>query len=443
MDADLGDLMSVGILAILIASTTLVLLVRIDLVPSVRAGAAVGSGGRWFVAAGLGLGIVAFAIKMTIVATVSHFPGEVVAPLIKEVGRASAEPVGESSGGTEERISGYVWLALPDQAPAPADNPTTPAKVALGERLFFDPTLSLNGAFSCASCHDPRLAGADGRPGSVGITAVAGRRNAPTVWNTAFQSVLFWDGRAASLEEQATGPMVNPEEMGMPSLEAVEQAVRANPAYGEAFANAFGPGAVITIDRIAQAIAAYERTLITPDTPYDRFVRGDDTALTPAQRRGMALFQSVGCVTCHSGPNFSGASIFAGRSPYRLFPANASPYDQRYRLVDDKGRAGAHAERGVWRIPSLRNVALSGPYFHNGAVADLAEAVRVMATVQLNAVLTDDVRLGRMEEWSPESGTLAVYGRRRLGGQDIDDIVAFLNALTSPVLAARYTGVSR
>lgn len=441
MDADLGDLMSVGILAIVIAGSTLMLLVRFDLVPGGRSGAVAGSGGRWIVAAGLGLGIIAFAMKLTIVAVVSHFPSQMVAPLIEDVGKARFDLA--ETGTSPERISRIVWQALPDQAPAPAGNPTTPARVALGERLFFDPALSRNGAFSCASCHDPLLAGADGRAGSVGITATAGRRNAPTVWNTAFQAVLFWDGRAASLEDQAKGPMVNPDEMGMPSLEAVERAVRADPAYRDAFADAFGATTPITIDRIAEAIAAYERTLITPDTAYDRFVRGDGDALSPAQRRGMALFQSVGCVTCHTGPNFSGASLFGTGSPYRLFPANASPYDQRYRLIDDKGRAGPGAERGVWRIPSLRNVALTGPYFHNGAVDDLAEAVRVMATVQLNAVLTDDPRLGRMAEWSPEAGTLAVYGRRVLSGADIDDIVAFLHALSSPSLAARKASIGR
>lgn len=138
--------------------------------------------------------------------------------------------------------------------------------------------------------------------------------------------MLFWDGRAASLEDQAIGPPLNPIEMGMPSAEAIEQRVREDESYREPFARAFGADQPITIRQIAAAIAAYERTLITPDAPYDRFVRGDDQALAPAQLRGMELFQSVGCIQCHSGPNFSGASLFdPPPSTQRLFPVFDSP----------------------------------------------------------------------------------------------------------------------
>jgi cytochrome c peroxidase len=432
MDADLGDLMSVGILAILVAGSAVTLLVRFDLVPASHAPE------RWFIAAGLGLGVIAFSIKLAIVATVSRLPDQVVSPLIANVGR---EPVGDDpyEMPAVEPLR-HAWRALPVEAPAPSNNPTTPEKVALGRRLFFDPALSRDGHFSCASCHDVAKAGGDGRATAVGISAVPGKRNSPTVYNAAFQAVLFWDGRAASLEEQAKGPLVNPDEMGMPSWQAVEQRVMGEASYRRAFDAAFGDGAPISIDQIAQAIAAYERTLITPDTPYDRFVRGDMLALSEQQRRGMALFQVTGCIACHSGPNFSGASLVADRSPYRLFPANRSEYAERYRLTDDTGKAGAGADRGLWRVPSLRNVALTAPYFHNGAVSDLSEAVRIMAAVQANAVIDNDPRLRRIGDWSAADGTLAVYDRRVITDQDVADLVAFLNALSSPMLVAAMGG---
>jgi cytochrome c peroxidase len=324
----------------------------------------------------------------------------------------------------------YVWEALPERPPEPAANPTTPAKVALGERLFFDPALSRDGKVACSSCHDVRgAAGGDGRATSLGIGGRVGNRNAPTVWNAAYQSRLFWDGRAASLEEQAKGPLVNPAEMGMPSLAAVEQRVAADPSYRDGFAAAFGAGVAVTIERIAEAIAAYERTLVTADTPYDRFVRGDLTALTPAQLRGMALFQSVGCVTCHAGPNFGAGGLGDGQSPLRTFPAYPTPDAARYRLTDDGGAAPAGSGRGVWRIPPLRNVALTGPWLHNGAVDDLAEVVRVMAGAQLG-------RVGNQLVWSAREKTLRAVDRPALSRRAIDDIVAFLHALSSEALAA-------
>ncbi len=221
--------------------------------------------------------------------------------------------------------------------------------------------------------------------------------------------------------------MVNPVEMGMPSLDAVVKRVSEQANYRKAFARIYGPGR-ITIEQIAEAIAAFERTLITPDTPYDRFVRGDLDALTPAQLRGMALFESVGCINCHYGPNFSAASRFNSAAPLRLFPAMATPYDERYRLTEDRG-AATNGARGVWRVPSLRNVALTAPYFHNGSVAQLKEAVRVMANVQLG-------RTGRMLVWSDGEKRLTVRDNHALGEEALDDIVAFLEALSSDRLVA-------
>lgn len=322
--------------------------------------------------------------------------------------------------------------------PAPADNPTTPAKVALGERLFHDPMLSRDHTVSCASCHDVRDgAGADGRATAVGVTGVAGKRNSPTVWNAAYQARLFWDGRAGSLEEQAKGPPLNPDEMGMPSFAAIEERLRAEPSYAPAFAAAFGDGTPITMDRVAQAVAAYERTLVTADSPYDRFVAGDNNALSAAQQRGMWLFQSSGCIMCHSGPNFSGASLVGPKNPYAPLFADRSEVARRYHLDRESGRA-APGPRGVWRIPSLRNVALTAPYFHSGAVTELREAVRVMATSQLNATIATDAAAPRPPRWDTATRRFVPPEHRLvLSEGDVDDIVHFLEGLSSDTLSAR------
>ena len=284
---------------------------------------------------------------------------------------------------------------LPERPVDPPDNPTTAAKVALGKTLFFDPRLSVDGTVSCNSCHNVMAGGDDNRPASMGVRGQLGGRSAPTVWNAAFLSVQFWDGRAPSLEEQAKGPMINPVEMGDPNHTAVTTRLSGIAGYAPLFERAFG-GAEVTIDRIAQAIAAYERTLVTPDSPLDRYLKGDKTALTAAQQRGMAAFADTGCVSCHSGPAFAGPALPAGQGFYQKFPAfPGSAYDSRYDLMSDLGRyqaTHAEADKHFFRVPSLRNVALTAPYFHNGAVPTLAEAVRVMAKVQLDKDL-DDARV--------------------------------------------------
>jgi cytochrome c peroxidase len=439
MNADLSLMLGTGAAAVLFAATALVLLVRADLTRAERGGALLSGGGQWFLGAALGIGVIAFSIKLVIILTLSNFPDQTIQPLIPSAEERGAPSLGADEPGDGPGGSGhYVWRALPAVVPEPADNPTDPAKVALGERLFHDTVLSRDGTISCASCHDVRGgAGADGRPTSVGITGVAGKRNAPTVWNAAYQARLFWDGRAGSLEEQAMGPPLNPDEMGMPSAAAIEAAVASRPGYRAAFAAAFGDDAPITFGRVAQAIAAYERTLVTGDSPYDRFVRGDGGALSAEQKRGMALFQSLGCVMCHAGPNFSGASLIGPRNPYAALMTGRSPLARSHGLDQDRGRAAPGAAEGVWRIPSLRNVALTAPYFHNGAVTDLAEAVRVMATAQLGATLSDDAQARRVPRWSPEHAAFVGDERLVLGRRDIDDIVAFLKALSSDTLAAR------
>ena len=301
------------------------------------------------------------------------------------------------------------WQPLPTVAPAPADNPTTAAKVRLGKMLFFDPRLSSTGTVSCFSCHNIMEGGDDHRPVSIGVEAQRGGRNAPTVFNAAFLSVQFWDGRAATLEDQAKGPPVNPIEMGMKNFGEEIFRIEHIPEYRPYFEQAFGPGNVVTMDNAAKAIAAYERTLITPGSAYDRYVEGAHNALTAQQVRGMKDFAAVGCAGCHQGPNFSGPPLPTGQGFFVKFPVYPqSPYVAKYDLMKDPGRYDVThnpADKNVWRVPGLRNLLYTAPYMHNGSVKSLPEAVRVMASTQLNRELTE---------------------------QQVSDITAFLGSLTGP-----------
>lgn len=404
------------------------LIVWRDLAPTARLSPAQ----RITLTAALGIGVIAFGLKLAVIETLSLAGRDRLAPTITE---AVPEEVPEPSVAAGRP----VWEALPSVAPHPADDPPTSEKVALGERLFHDPLLSRDGTLSCASCHDLlKAAGGDGRPVAEGVGGAKGARNSPTVWNAAFQARLFWDGRAKSLEEQALGPIGNPIEMGNPDLDAVAARVAARPGYREAFAAAFGADAPIDPPHLARALAAFERTLVTADTPFDRFVDGDTTALSPRQIRGMSLFETVGCIVCHAGPAFSRASFLApdgGRGALRIFPSLPSPLVAAHRLDEDSGAAAA-GKRGVWRVPSLRNVALTGPWFHNGAVDDLAEAVRVMAVTQTGRVLSEAATLEPEIEWSPERRRLVRITPTPLSERDVADIVAFLEALSSDRLKA-------
>lgn len=298
------------------------------------------------------------------------------------------------------------WQALPQKAPEPADNPTTEAKVELGKMLYMDPRFSSTGTVSCNSCHNVMEGGEDSRSVSMGVHGKTGGRNAPTVWNSAFHSVQFWDGRAALLEDQAKGPVANPVEMGMSDVDTAMDRVRAIPGYKPYFDQAFGEDAM-TVENAARAVAAFERTLITPGSPYDRYVNGDKKAMNEQQVRGMNTFASAGCVACHSGAAFNGPEMEFGKGFYARFPTFAdSKYVSQYQLDQDKGRAdvtGEEADTSMFRVPTLRNITDTAPYFHNGSVNDLHEAVRIMAKTQLNRDLAD---------------------------AEVDDIVAFLTALT-------------
>lgn len=295
-----------------------------------------------------------------------------------------------------------AWDALPDTAPAPADNPTTAEKVELGKMLYHDPRLSSTGTVSCSSCHNTMAGGEDSRPNSMGVHGKTGGRSAPTVWNSAFNKVQFWDGRAASLEEQAGGPVTNPIEMGMKDWDEVVARLKAIPGYQHAFTGAFGTNS-ISKENATKAIAAYERTLITPHSAYDKYVKGDKNALTAQQIKGMNKFASLGCGGCHSGAAFNGAGTF------QKFPVqSAASFDAKYHFLQDKGLAEVTKkpeDEHLWKVPTLRNIALTAPYMHNGSVQTLEQAVEIMAKLQLNKTLSKS---------------------------DTADIVAFLNSLTGP-----------
>jgi cytochrome c peroxidase len=298
-----------------------------------------------------------------------------------------------------------AFEALPKNVPTPADNPTTAAKVELGKQLYFDPRLSIDGTVSCNSCHNVMSSGTDNRATSVGIDGQRGGRSAPTVWNAAFLSAQFWDGRANTLEDQAKGPPLNPIEMGMPSAEAVVERLNSIPGYAAQFKSVFGGKDAVSYDNMAKAIAAFERTLITRNSPFDQYLAGNKKAISAQAQRGMKVFEESGCGACHSGPNFAGPLMKAGQGFYQKFPMMESSYDAKYKLLEDLGRyevTKQDGDKNVWRVPSLRNVALTAPYFHNGSVKSLDEAVRVMAKSQLGKEMSD---------------------------KDVADVVAFLETL--------------
>jgi cytochrome c peroxidase len=274
---------------------------------------------------------------------------------------------------------------LPSVVPVPADNPMSKAKVELGKKLYFDPALSLSGNISCNSCHNLGSGGVDNQQFSIGHKWQRGGRNAPTVLNAAFWRTQFWDGRAPLLEDQAKGPPLNPVEMADISESQLMNRLK-DAGYDPLFKDVFGENSV-NYDNMAKAIAAFERTLLTPDAPFDRYVRGE-AEISKAAKRGMRMVDDIGCTGCHSGPLFTNNSF------------------QKFDYGTDPGRKAVTEKAQddhFFRVQSWRNVALTAPYFHDGSVATLEEAVRIMADKQLDTQLSDS---------------------------DISDIVAFLNTLT-------------
>jgi cytochrome c peroxidase len=270
--------------------------------------------------------------------------------------------------------------------------PSLSAKQQLGLMLFMDPRMSVDGTISCNSCHSIMSSGADHRSTSMGINGLRGGRNSPTVFNSKFLSVQFWDGRANTLADQAKGPLINPVEMGNADHSVAIERLKLIEGYKPYFKHAFG-SEEINIDKVADAIADYEATLTTLNSPYDKYIAGDKSAMNEDQINGLNLFKSKGCVACHSGDHFSGSITEVGNGNYQKFPTfDNNSYVKQYNFKADFGRYDVtknEADKHYFRIPTLRNIADTAPYFHNGSVQTLNEAIKVMGKTQLNQDITD------------------------------------------------------
>ena len=260
--------------------------------------------------------------------------------------------------------------------------PKTPqqeAKIELGKMLWFDPRLSLSGKVSCNTCHDLSTNGADTKPLSIGYAGRKGTVNSPTVFNAEKQIAQFWDGRAKTLAEQATGPITNPLEMAM-TPELAEGVIRSIPGYRPYFEKVFGSKNP-TFSEIAEALAAFETTLTTPNAPFERYLKGDKNALTQQQIDGLKLFRRSGCIRCHSG-NLLGGTSFQKVGSVRPYVTDNS----------SKGRmdvSGKPWDEMMFKVPTLLNVERTAPYFHDGAVKTLPDAVKKMADIQLDMNLSE------------------------------------------------------
>jgi cytochrome c peroxidase len=282
---------------------------------------------------------------------------------------------------------------VPDRMPRSEKD--TPALVALGKDLYFEKALSQNNSQSCNTCHnvEGKGGGVDNEPTSPGAFGKRGGRNSPTSLNAGFQIAQFWDGRAEDLKAQAKGPVLNPVEMAMPAEAEVVKRLAGMPRYAGLFKSAFpGVSDPVTYDNMAEAIAAFERTLVTHDR-FDDFLKGDDKALNPTELKGLNEFLTQGCTTCHYGP------VIGGQVYQKIGLVNPYP-------TDDKGRIDVTKDEDdefKFKVPMLRNIAITHPYFHKGQVSSLSEAVKAMGWYQLGKELTDD---------------------------QVKSIVAFLNTLT-------------
>ncbi len=291
-----------------------------------------------------------------------------------------------------------LFKPIPTKPPAIKGIKSTPARVELGTQLYFDPRLSESHYISCNSCHLIGLGGVDVQETSIGHRWQRGPRNAPTVFNAVYNTAQFWDGRAKDLKEQAGGPLVNPIEMGTTQKHVVEQLLGI-PGYVSEFHQAFpGQKQPITFENVRDVIALFEATLITPNAPFDLYLKGDAKALDAKQKLGLALFIKKGCASCHNGINIGGGM-------YAPFGVIEKP-GAEFLPPEDKGRfevTKTVSDAYVFKVPTLRNIALTPPYFHSGRSWSLSQAVGVMGSSQLGIKLSD---------------------------QDVSDITAFLHSLT-------------
>ena len=295
-----------------------------------------------------------------------------------------------------------IFKPLPSAEEMQKLRPFTEEQVKLGHQLWYEPRLSKGNTVSCNSCHNLASAGVDNMPTSQGHKGQFGGRNSPTALNAALLGMQFWDGRAADVEEQAGGPLVNPVEMANDSQEAAAAKIAKIPEYQELFKTAFPEDGAVSFKNITTALGAFERTLLTP-TRWDEYLKGNVSALSEQERKGVRAFMDNGCIACHSGVNFGGNS-------FQKFGLVKGPY---WKFIEDpkrdKGRADVTKkteDEFFFRVPGLRNVAKTYPYFHNGSVWELDKAVNIMGMAQLG---------------------------KELSKEDTDNIVAFLNTLSGSV----------
>jgi cytochrome c peroxidase len=270
---------------------------------------------------------------------------------------------------------------IPQKPPAIAGNPATPDKILLGRALFFEPRLSASGLISCNTCHNVGMGGVDFQETSVGHKWQRGPRNAPTVLNSVFNVAQFWDGRAPDLEQQAKGPVQAGVEMNNTPARTVET-IKSMPEYVALFQKAFPQDAdPVSFENMAKAIAVFEATLITPRSPFDRYLDGKQSALNGRQKEGLGLFLDKGCAGCHGGVNMGGGGYFP-------FGVVAKPSAEI--MKGDEGRfkvTGVKSDEFLFKAPSLRNIVLTPPYFHSGKVWNLNEAIAIMGNAQLGITL--------------------------------------------------------
>jgi cytochrome c peroxidase len=292
-------------------------------------------------------------------------------------------------------------FARPTFVPAPADNPQTPAKIALGKRLFADPELSDTATIACTSCHDPKLAFTDGEATGKGVTGKRLARHTPSLWNVAWAPLLRWDGRAASLEQQVLLPIEHPDEMGTKFGAVVERLAR-HASYEQAFAAAFPDNPQISEQNVARALAAFERTLVSPPTRFDKWVAGDAAALTASEQNGFAIFTGRGrCINCHTGFAFTDHGFYDIGLP-----------------DEDLGRGpvmGLAAVNQAFKVPTLRELAWTAPYMHDGSLGTLDDVVRVY-------------EMGGVDR---PTRSKDLPRNMRLTDQERADLVAFLESLSS------------
>ncbi len=349
-------------------------------------------------------------------------------------------------------FTGAIPLGLPADTwdyYVPRNNPLTPAKIELGRKLFFDPRLSADGKVSCSTCHDPKLAFADGKALAEGIFNRRGARNSPSLLNAMFNSGQFWDGRADSLEDQAIQPLINQLEMGNNSYDEVIERLRAIPAYRAEFKSVFG--GEMKIESVGKAIAAYERTLVSGDSAFDHFIAGDQRAISEAARRGFALFRGKArCSRCHtfsdalpffSDFNYHNTGVAANHPNFHQLARlayEAVETDRAKEVIDKLATQDGGQELGrvlityqvfdigSYRTPSLRNIALTAPYFHDGSAKTLADVVRFY---------NEGGRQNLNREW--DLNPLA------LTGDEQRDLVTFLETLTGKMPSAEIPSLTR